>query len=128
MTYSDQLNMAYRLSDAILEANFSYSITVLDFLSFFRANPADIFTFVTAQTESSLAKSNTNDEMTIELNDEFLMKLQSNAYYGMFDEDVVDHIAKVLKMLDLIKIPNVDSHRLCTKGFPLSLADDARQW
>ncbi|GJT62284.1 hypothetical protein Tco_1005817 [Tanacetum coccineum] len=56
------------------------------------------------------------------------MKLRSNAYYGMFDKDVVDHIAKVLEMLDLIKILNVDSHRLRMKVFPLSLADDARQW
>ncbi|GKE97980.1 hypothetical protein Tco_0021331 [Tanacetum coccineum] len=46
----------------------------------------------------------------------------------MFDEDVVDHIAKVLKLLDLIKISSVDSHRLRMKVFPLSLADDARQW
>ncbi|GJX58767.1 hypothetical protein Tco_0290157 [Tanacetum coccineum] len=46
----------------------------------------------------------------------------------MFDEDVVDHIAKVLELLDLIKIPGVDSHRLRMKVFPLSLADDARQW
>ncbi|GJW68904.1 ribonuclease H-like domain-containing protein [Tanacetum coccineum] len=46
----------------------------------------------------------------------------------MFDEDVVDHIAKVLELLDLIKIPGVDSHRLRIKVFPLSLADDARQW
>ncbi|GJX97105.1 hypothetical protein Tco_0352903 [Tanacetum coccineum] len=60
-----------------------------------------------AQTGSSLAKPITNDEMNIELSEEFLMKLRSNAYCGMFDEDVVDHIAKV---------------------FPLSLADDARQW
>ncbi|GJW79367.1 putative reverse transcriptase domain-containing protein [Tanacetum coccineum] len=47
---------------------------------------------------------------------------------NMFDEDVVDHIAKVLELLDLIKIPGVDSHRLRMKVFPLSLADDARQW
>ncbi|GKC52199.1 zinc finger, CCHC-type containing protein [Tanacetum coccineum] len=46
----------------------------------------------------------------------------------MFDEDVVDHIAKVLELLDLIKIPGVDSHRLRMKVFHLSLADDARQW
>ncbi|GJZ92955.1 hypothetical protein Tco_0665020 [Tanacetum coccineum] len=46
----------------------------------------------------------------------------------MFDEDVVDHIAKVLDLLDLIKIPGVDSHRPRMKVFPLSLADDARQW
>ncbi|GJV30787.1 hypothetical protein Tco_1391187 [Tanacetum coccineum] len=46
----------------------------------------------------------------------------------MFDEDVVDHIAKVLKILDLIEISYVDSHQLRMKVFPLSLADDARQW
>ncbi|GJS46525.1 hypothetical protein Tco_0596646 [Tanacetum coccineum] len=46
----------------------------------------------------------------------------------MFDEDVVDHIAKVLELHDLIKIPGVDSHQLRMKVFPLLLADDARQW
>ncbi|GJR66091.1 hypothetical protein Tco_0012156 [Tanacetum coccineum] len=54
--------------------------------------------------------------------------LQSNAYHGIHHEDVVDHIAMVLEMLDLINIPGVDSHRLRMKVFPLSLADDARQW
>ncbi|GKA48329.1 retrovirus-related pol polyprotein from transposon TNT 1-94 [Tanacetum coccineum] len=42
--------------------------------------------------------------------------------------NVADHIAKVLELLNLIKIPGVDSHRLRMKFFPLSLADDARQW
>ncbi|GJZ08793.1 hypothetical protein Tco_0543076 [Tanacetum coccineum] len=77
-----------------------------------------------AQTKSSLAKPNIDDDMNIELNKEFLMELRSNT--STFDEDVVDHIAKVLAMLDLI--PNVDSHRLRMKVFPRSLADDARQW
>nr|GEU53868.1 hypothetical protein [Tanacetum cinerariifolium] len=81
-----------------------------------------------AQTESSLVKPNTDDDMNIELSKEFLMELRRNAYYRTFDEDVVDHIAKVLEMLDLIKIPNVDSHRLCMKVFPLSLADDTQWW
>ncbi|GJW73891.1 hypothetical protein Tco_0133261 [Tanacetum coccineum] len=80
-----------------------------------------------SQTESNLAK-NTNDDINIELNKEFLMELQSNAYRGMFDEDVIDHIAKVLEILDLIKIPGVDSHQLRMKVFPLSLADDVKQW
>ncbi|GKE47612.1 hypothetical protein Tco_1478870 [Tanacetum coccineum] len=56
------------------------------------------------------------------------MELRSNAYYRTFDKDVVNHSVKFLEMLDLIKIPNVDSHRLCMKVFPLSMADDARQW
>ncbi|GJZ60178.1 hypothetical protein Tco_0615994 [Tanacetum coccineum] len=46
----------------------------------------------------------------------------------MFDEDAINHIAKVLEILDLIKIPGVDSHQLRMKVFPLSLADDAKQW
>ncbi|GJX38507.1 hypothetical protein Tco_0251810 [Tanacetum coccineum] len=81
-----------------------------------------------AQAESSLAKPNTDNDMNIELGEEFLMELRSNAYYRMFDEDVVDNIAKVLEILDLTKIPNVDTIRLRMKAFPLSLADDARQW
>ncbi|GJU37870.1 hypothetical protein Tco_1186224 [Tanacetum coccineum] len=81
-----------------------------------------------AQAESNPAKPNTDDNINIELNEEFLMDLKSNAYYRMFDEDMVDHIAKVLEILDLIRIPGVDSHRLRMKVFPLSLSHDARQW
>ncbi|GKE83767.1 hypothetical protein Tco_1557509 [Tanacetum coccineum] len=81
-----------------------------------------------ARTESNLSIANTNIDMNVELSKEFLTELQSNAYRGKFDEDVVDHIAKVLEMLDLIKVFNVDTDRLRVKVFPLSLADDAKQW
>ncbi|GKA55487.1 hypothetical protein Tco_0754436 [Tanacetum coccineum] len=79
-----------------------------------------------AQTESNLF--NTSNDINIELNKEFLIELQKNAYHGMLHEDVVDHIAKVLEMLDLINIPGMDSHQLRMKVFPLSLTDDGRQW
>ncbi|GKC79757.1 hypothetical protein Tco_1130531 [Tanacetum coccineum] len=77
-----------------------------------------------AQTESNLS----NNKIDIKLSKEFLIELKSNAYHGMIDEDVVDHIAKILKILDLINIPGVDSHQLRMKVFPLLLADDAREW
>ncbi|GJU17390.1 hypothetical protein Tco_1145356 [Tanacetum coccineum] len=80
-----------------------------------------------AQAESNPTEPNTDDDINIELSKEFLMELKNNAYHGMFDEDVVDHIAKVLELVDLIKIPGVDSHQLRMKVFLLSLADDARQ-
>ncbi|GKE35343.1 hypothetical protein Tco_1454665 [Tanacetum coccineum] len=51
-----------------------------------------------------------------------------NAYHGWIDEDVVNHISKVLEMVDLIYVPGLDSHQLRMKVFPLSLADDAKQW
>ncbi|GKD17308.1 hypothetical protein Tco_1206466, partial [Tanacetum coccineum] len=93
------------------------------------ANPVDIFTLVTgmnAQNKSNL--SITSNDINIELNNEFLVELQKSAYHGWIDEDVVNHIAKVLEMIDLIYIPGVDSHQLRIKVFPLSLAADARQW
>ncbi|GJW40314.1 hypothetical protein Tco_0066159 [Tanacetum coccineum] len=79
-----------------------------------------------AQTESHL--SITSNDINIELNMEFLEELQVNAYHGWIDEDVINHIAMVLKMIDSIYIPGVDSHQLRMKIFPLSLADEAKQW
>nr|GEV88731.1 uncharacterized mitochondrial protein AtMg00810-like [Tanacetum cinerariifolium] len=81
-----------------------------------------------SQAESNLSITNINNDMNIELNKEFLTELQSNAYYGIHHEHVVDHIAMVLKKLDLINFLGVDSHRLRMKVFSLSLANDARQW
>ncbi|GJX49776.1 hypothetical protein Tco_0276621 [Tanacetum coccineum] len=81
---------------------------------------------VNAQNKSNL--SITSNDINIELSKEFLVELHKNAYHGWIDEDVMDHIAKVLEMIDLIYIPGVDSHQLRMKIFPLSLADDARQW
>ncbi|GJW09664.1 hypothetical protein Tco_1575491 [Tanacetum coccineum] len=77
-------------------------------------------------TESNL--SITSNDINIELNKEFLVELRKNTYHGTYNEDVVNHIAKVLKMVDLIYVPGVDSHQLRMKVFPLSLADDAKEW
>ncbi|GKC47579.1 hypothetical protein Tco_1065301 [Tanacetum coccineum] len=79
-----------------------------------------------AQSESNL--SITSNNIKIDLSKEFLVKLRKNMYHGTHNEDVVDHIAKVLKMVDLIYLPGADSHQLRMKVFPLSLADDANEW
>ncbi|GJT75084.1 hypothetical protein Tco_1041809 [Tanacetum coccineum] len=70
-------------------------------------------------TEPNL--SITSNNINIELNKEFLEELQKNTYHGWIDEDVVNHIAKVLEMVDLIHVPGMDSHQLRMKIFPLSL-------
>ncbi|GJW47495.1 hypothetical protein Tco_0079141 [Tanacetum coccineum] len=77
-------------------------------------------------TESNL--SITSNNINIELSKEFLVELRKNIYHGTYNGDVVDHIVKVLKMVDLSYIPGVDSHQLRMKVFPLSLADDAKEW
>ncbi|GKB69013.1 hypothetical protein Tco_0930425 [Tanacetum coccineum] len=79
-----------------------------------------------APTESNL--SITSNDINIELTKEFLVELRMNIYHGTYNEDVVDHIVKVLKMVDLIYVPGVDSHQLRMKVFPFSLADDAKEW
>nr|GFB60824.1 hypothetical protein [Tanacetum cinerariifolium] len=43
-------------------------------------------------------------------------------------DDIIDHIVKVHKMVDLIYVLGIDSHQLQIKLFPLSLADDAMEW
>nr|GEY82388.1 hypothetical protein [Tanacetum cinerariifolium] len=52
----------------------------------------------------------------------------NTAHLEMFNEDMGDHIAKVLEILDSIKILSVDSHRLRMKVIPLPLVDDSKQW
>ncbi|GJR99253.1 hypothetical protein Tco_0315762 [Tanacetum coccineum] len=79
-----------------------------------------------AQSESNL--SITSNDIKINLSKEFLLELRKNMYHGIYYEDVVNHIAKVLKMVDLIYVPGVDSHQLRMKVFSLSLADDAKEW
>ncbi|GKC18593.1 hypothetical protein Tco_1020743 [Tanacetum coccineum] len=79
-----------------------------------------------AQSESNL--SITSNDIKIDLSKEFLVELRKNMYHGTHYEDEVDHTAKVLKMVDLIYVPGVDSHQLRMKVFPLSLADDAKEW
>ncbi|GKB16959.1 hypothetical protein Tco_0850882 [Tanacetum coccineum] len=59
-----------------------------------------------AETKSNL--SNTGNNINIELSKEFLTELQDNAYHGMHHEDVMDHIATVIEMLDLINIPDIN--------------------
>ncbi|GJS73563.1 hypothetical protein Tco_0706404 [Tanacetum coccineum] len=70
----------------------------------------------------------TSNDIEIDVNEEFLVELRKNMYQGAYNDDVVEHIAKVLKMVDLIYVHGMDSHQLRIKVFPLSLADDAREW
>ncbi|GKA53455.1 hypothetical protein Tco_0746770 [Tanacetum coccineum] len=79
-----------------------------------------------AQSESYL--SITSNDIKINLSKEFLEELQKNTYHGWIDEDIIDHIANVLKIVDLIRVPSTDSHQLRMKIFPLSLTNEVRQW
>ncbi|GKC88912.1 hypothetical protein Tco_1149561 [Tanacetum coccineum] len=80
------------------------------------------------RAEQSIAEPKTNCDEKFELCKELLSELRNNAYNGRVEEDVIDHITKILEILDLVKIANVDPFQLRVKAFPLSLAGEARKW
>ncbi|GJR85695.1 hypothetical protein Tco_0209706 [Tanacetum coccineum] len=81
-----------------------------------------------ARAKQSHVEPKTDNNVKFKLSKELLTELLNNAYNGRVKEDVVDHIAKILEILDLIKIANVDPFQLRMKVFPLSHAKDARKW
>ncbi|GJV23984.1 hypothetical protein Tco_1376679 [Tanacetum coccineum] len=76
------------------------------------------------------AKSNSNftklNVQSIKLSKEILKELHDNAFHGYASEDLVDHIIKVLEILDLINTPDVDTNRLRIIAFPILLDDDSK--
>ncbi|GKB70832.1 hypothetical protein Tco_0932244 [Tanacetum coccineum] len=69
-----------------------------------------------------------NKNAQFKLSDEFLKMLRDNAFNGIDGGNVVDHTAKVLEILELIKIPNVNPNQLRLYVFPLSLTRAAQKW
>ncbi|GJW17711.1 hypothetical protein Tco_0025147 [Tanacetum coccineum] len=80
------------------------------------------------KAQSKSYPSITSNDIKINLSKEFLEELQKNTYHGWIDEDVIDHITKVLEIVDLIRVPSTDSNQLRMKIFPLLLIDKAMQW
>ncbi|GJT09527.1 hypothetical protein Tco_0856569 [Tanacetum coccineum] len=62
-----------------------------------------------------------------ELKGKFLDDLHNNAFSGTNRKDAVEHIEYYLKIIDPIKLPNVDHDKLRVVGFPISLAGDAQR-
>ncbi|GJZ20524.1 hypothetical protein Tco_0557114 [Tanacetum coccineum] len=65
---------------------------------------------------------------TIEIGDKFVKILQDNAFNGIDGGDVIDHIAKILEVLEWIKIPDVNKDQLRLHIFPISLSGHANEW
>ncbi|GJR39163.1 hypothetical protein Tco_1214847 [Tanacetum coccineum] len=61
----------------------------------------------------------------LKIGDEFLKILRDNSFNGMDGSDITDHIAKVLKITEWIKIPNVDKDELRLNVFSKSLSGEA---
>ncbi|GKA02326.1 hypothetical protein Tco_0674991 [Tanacetum coccineum] len=68
----------------------------------------------------------TNSDLKI--SDEFLKILQDNAFNGMNEGGIIDHIAWVLEITEWIKMPNVEENELRLHVFSKSLSGDAEKW
>ncbi|GJV45017.1 hypothetical protein Tco_1429553 [Tanacetum coccineum] len=63
-----------------------------------------------------------NGKNAYELKGKFLDDLHNNAFSGTNGKDAVEHIEYYLKIIDPIKLPNVDHDKLRVVVFPISLA------
>ncbi|GJX79266.1 hypothetical protein Tco_0327415, partial [Tanacetum coccineum] len=69
-----------------------------------------------------------NGKNAYELKGKFLDDLRNNAFSGTNGKDAVEHIKYYLKIIDPIKLRNVDHDKLRAVVFPISLAEGARRW
>ncbi|GJU71984.1 hypothetical protein Tco_1263389 [Tanacetum coccineum] len=69
-----------------------------------------------------------NRKNAYELKGKFLDDLHNNAFSGTNGKDAVEHIEYYLKIIDPIKLPNVDHDKLRVVVLPTSFAGDARRW
>ncbi|GJT18646.1 hypothetical protein Tco_0877352 [Tanacetum coccineum] len=76
---------------------------------------------------SRITSITVNRKNAYELKGKFL-DLHNNAFSGTNEKDAVEHIEYYLKIIDPIKLPNVDHDKLRIVVFPISLAGGARRW
>ncbi|GJZ30659.1 hypothetical protein Tco_0575706 [Tanacetum coccineum] len=92
--YSVSTSTGYGVSNFL--SNIAYSFKLI--------NTAYLLPLDTAY-RSSGTEADSNNDINIELTKEFLEELQMKAYHGWIDEDVINYIDIVLKMIDWIYIP-----------------------
>ncbi|GJW36650.1 hypothetical protein Tco_0059570 [Tanacetum coccineum] len=77
---------------------------------------------------SGITSITVNGKNAYELKGKFLNDLHNNAFSGKNEKDAVEHIEYYLKIIDQIRLPNVDHDKLRIVVFPISLAGGARRW
>ncbi|GJW75706.1 hypothetical protein Tco_0135076 [Tanacetum coccineum] len=77
---------------------------------------------------SGITSITVNGKNSYELKGKFLDDLHNNAFSGTNGKDTIEHIEYYLKIIDPIKLSNVDHDKLRVVVFPISLAGGARRW
>ncbi|GJV25287.1 hypothetical protein Tco_1377982 [Tanacetum coccineum] len=68
-----------------------------------------------------VARPKIDNKDQFELKGQFLKELRENTFSGSDNEDVNEHIKKVLKIVDLFHVPNITVDQLMFRVFPISL-------
>ncbi|GJV13242.1 retrovirus-related pol polyprotein from transposon TNT 1-94 [Tanacetum coccineum] len=113
--YADILIRASRLKKVMADKGKKSSLE-----TFVPNDKADYYFGITSIT--------VNGKNAYELKEKFLDDLHNNAFSGTNRKDAVEHIEYYLKIIDPIKLPNVDHDKLKIVVFPISLAGGARRW
>ncbi|GKD41513.1 hypothetical protein Tco_1261720 [Tanacetum coccineum] len=75
-----------------------------------------------------IARPKIDDKAHFELKGQFLKELRDNTFSGSDNEDVNEHMEKVLKIFDLFYIPEVTQDQILLRVFPMSLTGVASRW
>ncbi|GKA00215.1 hypothetical protein Tco_0672765 [Tanacetum coccineum] len=77
---------------------------------------------------SGIARPKIDEKAHFELKGQFLKELRDNTFSGSDNEDVNEHIEKVLEIVDLFYIPKVTQDQIMLRVFPMSLTGAANRW
>ncbi|GJX87824.1 putative ribonuclease H-like domain-containing protein [Tanacetum coccineum] len=77
---------------------------------------------------SGVARPKIDDKAHFELKDQFLKELRDYTFSGSDNEDTNEHIEKVLEIVDLFHIPEINQDQIMLRDFPMSLTRAASRW
>ncbi|GJX87370.1 hypothetical protein Tco_0339384 [Tanacetum coccineum] len=74
------------------------------------------------------ARPKIDEKAQFELKGQFLKELHDNTFSGSDNEDVNEHIKKVLEIVDLFHINNITQDRVMLRVFPMSFTGGSNCW
>ncbi|GJZ68196.1 hypothetical protein Tco_0631436 [Tanacetum coccineum] len=77
---------------------------------------------------SGVARPKIDNKDQFKLKGQFLKELQENTFSGSDNEDANEHIEKVLEIVDLFHVHNIDVDQLMFQVFPISLTRAISHW
>ncbi|GJV56521.1 uncharacterized mitochondrial protein-like protein [Tanacetum coccineum] len=75
-----------------------------------------------------VARPKIDNKYQFELKGQFLKELRDNTFSGSNNEDANKHIEKVLEIVNLFHVPNINVDKLILRVFPISLTGAASRW